>query len=145
MIRPGRKNDLDDLVALENATFDSDQMERRSFRHAIGSPTIDCYVVEADGKLVGYALVERRRTSRIGRLTSIAVSPDAAGGGIGRRLLAAVEAGAAEQGCDRLRLEVRADNARARAIYDRSGYRAFETIPDYYEDGTPACRYEKPL
>jgi [ribosomal protein S18]-alanine N-acetyltransferase len=119
-------------------------MDRRGFRHQIRSPTATLLVAEADGVL-GYALLHRRSGSRIGRLSSIAVRPDAGRRGVARRLLAALEAEAARQGCDRLRLEVRADNAAARRLYERAGYRLFETVPDYYEDGAPAGRYEKPL
>ena len=42
-------------------------------------------------------------------------------------------------------LEVRADNARAITLYDERGYVKFATIPDYYEDGASALRYEKRL
>ena len=39
---------------------------------------------------------------------------------------------------------MRADNARAIALYERSGYRLFGQVPGYYEDGAMALRFEKP-
>lgn len=54
----------------------------------------------------------------------LAVLPAWRGQGIGRRLLAAVEAIARARGCCKVTLEVRADNAAARRLYDRLGYGA---------------------
>jgi len=56
----------------------------------------------------------------------IAVSPAARGQGIGRRLLAAVEADARSLGCCKVTLEVRSDNVRAMGLYRSVGFRASE-------------------
>ena len=44
-----------------------------------------------------------------------------------------------------LRLEVRDDNARAIALYEKNAYRCIGRVDGYYEDGMAARRYEKPL
>lgn len=143
-IRPAEPRDLDALVRLEEEAFAGDQLDRRAFRHALGSATIDMLVAEADG-MRGYVLIQRRTGSRLARLTSVAVSRDAVGQGLGRRLVEEAERIAREAGCDRMRLEVRADNDRARALYERAGYTLFTRVEDYYEDGEAALRFEKPL
>ena len=76
---------------------------------------------------VGYAVVLTRRGSRSARLYSIAVAAEAAGRGIGSRLLAAAEEAARRRGADRLHLEVRADNSTAIRLYERAGYRPHRT------------------
>ena len=144
-IRPAQAADLDALIDIEDAVFATDRLDRRNFRHAIRSPTMICLAAVRAGAVLGYAIVERRRTSRAGRLTSIAVAPAAAGAGLGQRLLAAAEAAARAAGLTRVRLEVRADNRAARKLYDRAGYRLVDTLDDYYEDGAAALRYEKAL
>ena len=144
-IRTAEAADLDALLDIENAVFPSDRLDRRNFRHAIRSPTMVCLVAGGAGEVLGYAIVERRRTSSAGRLTSIAVAPAAAGAGLGQRLLGEAEATARAAGLKRLRLEVRADNRAARKLYDRAGYRLVETLDDYYENGAAALRYEKAL
>lgn len=144
-VRPAIAADLDGLVRLEEAAFATDRLDRRAFRHAIASPTILALAAGPSDSLAGYVLVQVRRNSRLGRLTSIAVAPDAAGRGLGRTMLAAAETAARETGCDRLRLEVRADNEPARRLYERAGYGRFATVDDYYEDGTAAWRYERAL
>ncbi|MFE1599095.1 GNAT family N-acetyltransferase [Methylobacterium sp. ID0610] len=144
-IRPATRADLDALVALEAAAFAGDRAERRAIRHAIDSPTMSVLVALDGAVLVGAATIERRRTSRVARLSSIAVAPSRGGTGLGRILLDAVEAEARRHGCARLRLEVREDNGPGIRLYERAGYRRFATVPRYYEDGTTAWRYEKAL
>jgi ribosomal protein S18 acetylase RimI-like enzyme len=56
----------------------------------------------------------------------IAVSPAARGQGIGRQLLAAVEAEARALGCGKVTLEVRSDNIRAMGLYRSVGFRPSE-------------------
>lgn len=143
-IRPARLDDVDALLSIERV-FPTDRLGRRNFRHAVVSPATDLLVADAGAGPVGYVMVQRRRNSRIGHLSSIAVAPSAAGKGIGRHLLAAAEAEARARGCARLRLEVRPDNPAARKLYAAEAYRRFATVADYYEDGEAAWRYEKEL
>ena len=67
------------------------------------------------------------------------------GRGVGRELLHAAERYARAHGCVALRLEVRYDNARAIALYEKLGYREFSRYPEYYADGATALRFEKSL
>ena len=54
------------------------------------------------------------------------------GRGIGRALLAWCEQAAIDGGAQRMLLEVREDNGRARAFYDRAGYREIGRRRGYY-------------
>ncbi len=69
-------------------------------------------------------------------LHDLAVLPAYRGRGIGRLLLAAVEERARQRGCCKVTLEVRDDNAIARALYRRSGYGDFapsaESTPTFF-------------
>jgi ribosomal protein S18 acetylase RimI-like enzyme len=56
----------------------------------------------------------------------IAVSPGARGKGVGRQLLAAVEAEARKMGCCKVTLEVRSDNTRAMGLYRSVGFKSSE-------------------
>ncbi|MDE2361888.1 MAG: GNAT family N-acetyltransferase [Hyphomicrobiales bacterium] len=143
-IRRGRDSDLDRLVTIEDAAFDTDRLSRRSFAHALTSSASALFVAERDGAVVGYALLNFRRNSRKARLFSIARDPGAPAG-VGRVLLAAAEREAIARGCLAMRLEVRETNSRAARLYERSGYRRFGRHADYYEDGGAALRLEKDL
>jgi ribosomal-protein-alanine N-acetyltransferase len=151
-IRKGRLADLERLVAIENAAFEGDRLTRRSLRAHLTKPTVSLLVAEAEvggfAQVIGYALIAFRKFSKKARLYSIASDPEyrlGSGRGLGRVLLAACEAEAARRGAATLVLEVRADNARAIALYDARGYVKFGTLADYYEDGASALRYEKRL
>jgi ribosomal protein S18 acetylase RimI-like enzyme len=137
-------SDLHALEKLERSAFTGDHLSRRSLRYFIAAGDRVLVAVYAEG-LAGYALVIWRKGGRTARLYSIAVDPGRAGRGVGRALLAAVQTHATEHGCKVLRLEVRENNQRAIALYDRLGYRRFGRYEDYYDDGAAALRLEKRL
>jgi ribosomal protein S18 acetylase RimI-like enzyme len=144
-LRPALPDDLDALVALEQATFATDRVPRRQWRHHLASPSARVLVAAERGSLLGAALLFFRRGSRVARLYSIAIAAAARGRGLGRRLLDAGERVAREQGATAIRLEVRQDNRGAIALYESHGYRRIGEKPGYYEDGASAWRYEKRL
>ena len=143
-IRPARVDELDAIEALENEAFTGDRLSRRSLRNFIRAGDRLLVATEPE-ELAGYALVTWRKGRRRARLYSIAVHARKFGRGVGRALLEAVEARALAQGCEAIRLEVREDNKRAIALYERLGYRQFGRLEDYYEDAAAALRLEKPL
>jgi ribosomal protein S18 acetylase RimI-like enzyme len=145
-VRRAELSDLDDLVALEQATFDSDRLSRAQYRRHLDSGSARVLVASANRRrFLGTALVFFRKGSAVARLYSLASRPEARGKGVGSELMAAVEKAARQRGCRTLRLEVRTDNATAIRFYERLGYRRFGRLEGFYEDGTDAWRYEKPL
>ncbi|BAI72058.1 acetyltransferase [Azospirillum sp. B510] len=149
-IRPAELADLPALLAIEERSFATDRMTPRNFRYAVekakGVVLVACrQAVTGPGQAVGYGVVAFHAGTPFARLTSFAVAPGTRGQGVGRRLLAALEKAAAAHGCIGVRLEVRADNAAAIALYGSAGYRRFAIHPDYYEDGMAALRLQKPL
>jgi ribosomal protein S18 acetylase RimI-like enzyme len=143
-IRLARESDLDAIDDLENASFATDRLSRRSLRRHIQARRGLLVAEDAKGVL-GYALVFSRKNGRVARLYSIAVDRRARGQGVGRALLMACEASAAQEGREVLRLEVRLGNRRAIALYRGLGYRRFGAYEDYYADGATALRFEKLL
>jgi ribosomal protein S18 acetylase RimI-like enzyme len=80
------------------------------------------FVAEEDGRAVGFALA-RRRTPSLATLTDLYVRQDARRSGVATELVRAVLAAVAENGAERLDLEVLASNAVARSLYARWGFR----------------------
>jgi len=146
-LRPARRDDVDALVGLEQRCFPGDRLTRARFLALLRRPTAAFVVADDDDAtgLDGYALLLSRRGSTIARLYSIAVDQGARGRGLGRRLVAAAEELARRRGAARLRLEVRADNDAAIALYRGLGFHDFAIHADYYDDGTDAVRFEKAL
>jgi len=145
LIRHGRMSDLDALVALEQAVFDTDILSRRSFRHFLTARSTTLLVAEAAGKVAGYALVLHPTRSKHARLYSIAVASHFSRRGAGTLLLTAAERDARRRGRRAMRLEVHAHNSRAIARYEKSGYRLFGRYRHYYDNGGDALSFEKPL
>jgi len=137
-IRPAGLGDLQALLGLE-ALFPGDRLSRRAFRHHLANPRARCLVAEADAVIVGYALLLARADSPWWRVYSL-VRDERAPAGTGRCLLDAALALTRAAGARGLRLEVRADNARAIRLYRDVGFALFATVDGYYEDGGAALR-----
>ncbi|UXI68527.1 GNAT family N-acetyltransferase [Tahibacter amnicola] len=144
-LRAATPADTAALVDLEQQTFAYDRMSRAQFRRHLRSPTAAIWVAERSGALLGAAVLFFRRGGQPARLYSLATAASARGEGVGRRLLQTVESDALRRGHDRLRLEVRTDNAAAIRLYESSGYRRIAEKPGYYDDGSDAWQYEKLL
>lgn len=144
-VRRAVAGDLRALIALENRSFDSDRLSERQWRRHLANSGADVLVADVDGRVGGAAVVFFRRDTRAARLYSIAVDRSLQGRGVGGRLLGAAERAARRRGCDRLRLEVRVDNAAARRLYEKLGYRRTGVRHAYYEDGADAIRFERML
>lgn len=145
-VRRAELSDLDDLVALEQATFDSDRMSRAQYRRHLDSDSARVLVASANHRrFLGTAVVFFRSGSRVARLYSLASRPEARGKGVGSALVAAVERLARRRGCRELRLEVRVDNDAAIRLYERLGYRRGERLRGFYEDGSDGWRYARVL
>ena len=145
VIRPATIKDLEQLVAIERRSFNSDQISRRSFRHMLTRANASVLVFEEDGRVGGYALVLFSRATALSRLYSIAVDRELKGRGVGRSLLDASEKAAVGRGCVSMRSEVRRDNEASLALFRGAGYRQFEEVEDYYEDHMGAVRFERSL
>jgi ribosomal protein S18 acetylase RimI-like enzyme len=78
---------------------------------------------EAVGVCVGFIGYSTFNARPLLNIHDLAVLPGQRGRGIGHALLAAAEADARNDGCCKLTLEVLEDNAPARRLYERFGFR----------------------
>lgn len=97
---------------------------RVQLRSAQASPNSTILVAEANDQLVGYvgAVGGTYRRTRHSAYVVIGVRRDWQGRGVGRALLSALEEWARAHQLLRLELTVRADNDRARRLYERAGF-----------------------
>ncbi|MDF1794193.1 MAG: GNAT family N-acetyltransferase/peptidase C39 family protein [Thalassobaculaceae bacterium] len=145
-IRPATTADIPALLDIEEVCFDSDRLTRRSFNHMLTRAKASLYVAESvPGSISGYGLVLFHSGTALARLYSLAVRPEAVGTGIGTALVDHAEKVTRDNECVALRLEVRADNESAIALYERLGYRRLRALPHYYDDDGDGWRYEKRL
>jgi L-amino acid N-acyltransferase YncA len=95
-------------------------------------------VIEADGKIAGYAFVAAARdedAAGLGEVEAIYVRPEAQGRGLGGRLMDAAIADLGEQGFQTSVLWVLTDNAPARGFYEHAGFRPDGAARDLDFDG----------
>ena len=144
-VREARPRDLEAIARLENESFETDRVSRRSLREFLRAPHRPVIAATIDDELAGYALVALRKSARAVRIYSLAVDARFARRGVGRTLLQACEAYARRHRREVLTLEVRYDNAAAIALYESCGFRQFGEHAHYYADGATALRYEKSL
>jgi ribosomal protein S18 acetylase RimI-like enzyme len=97
-------------------------------------------VQTANQKLVGFVSGDPRVSQEFSWIVVIAVHPDHQQRGLGRRLLAACEDALPT---DRIRLTVRAGNAKAIALYEQTGYCRQTVRHRYYRDGEDGIIMEK--
>ena len=118
-------DDLDALLALETQCFSHDRLSRRSFRHWLNDPKGILLLAEEGSSVLAYGLVWCLQGTRLARLYSMAVHPDARGRGLAFSVLSQLEGLARERGFLTMRLEVDTRNAAAIGLYERAGYRIF--------------------
>lgn len=146
MIRSARSGDIDELVRIENACFETDRLSPRQFRYLIQQAKAATLVAaDRHDRPLGYVTILFHRGTSLARLYSIAVDPPRRGAGLGTALLRAAEAAALEEGVTHMRLEVRVDDLKTQGLYEREGYRRLGLRSHYYEDETDAVRMEKML
>ena len=143
LIRNAQLTDIDALVALETACFETDRLSRRSFKHWLAADHRALLVADVEKNVAGYILIIYHPGTRLARIYSIAVFPQYRGLGLAKQLMAAGEQAANEDGRLYLRLEVSVDNTPAIKLYETQGYQKFGIYRDYYQDHKDALRYQK--
>ncbi|MFJ4044481.1 ribosomal protein S18-alanine N-acetyltransferase [Microbacterium sp. NPDC089987] len=129
---------LDDLAAimdLEQRGFPTDAWSEQTMGTEICS-LHNVYLVDIEGeRVVGYGGVRALQGSADSDIQTIALDPSVRGQGRGRALLRALIATAVERGARELFLDVRDDNAVARALYASEGFVELGRRPGYYQPG----------
>jgi ribosomal-protein-alanine N-acetyltransferase len=122
---------LDEVIPIEQDVFVDDRWTARTYWSELGQLDTRHYLVALDGDRVqGYAgLCDYPDEAFV---QTIAVAREAQGKGIGALLLQALLDEAARRRQSRVLLEVRADNDRAVALYERFGFRRSGIRRGYY-------------
>jgi ribosomal-protein-alanine N-acetyltransferase len=136
-IRDAETADLGGVVRIERVSF------AQPWPYAAFDRFVDesgFLVADRDGDVVGYVVgdVTPDFGRDMGHVKDLAVAPSARGRGIGRSLLGQSLTALAVQGADLVKLEVRAGNDPAQALYRDVGFRATRRIDGYYRDGEDA-------
>lgn len=139
--REANAADLDWVVQLEKTCFAEDPWTRSMLQDELSRPGGVFLVTGGLGAprafAIAWAVLDELH------ILQVAVDPAARRLGIGRKLLAAVEARSVS--AENAWLEVRRDNAAALGLYEAFDYRAVGCRPKYYTDGCDALLLRKRL
>lgn len=124
---PMEERHLAALAEIEKACFHA-PWSAAMLREELGKGIF--LVAEQDGAAVGY--VGCQTVLDEGYITNVAVSPDCRRQGVGRALVAALKARAAQAGLAFVTLEARASNAPAIALYEGAGFRRVGVRRNFY-------------
>ncbi|UUP17714.1 Mycothiol acetyltransferase [Nitratireductor thuwali] len=137
MLRAARQQDRDDILRMQDAAFPGDAlaMSREGFAGVLHERGTQLIVAETGGQIAGYCLLRHRKWRPWAGVDFLCVEAAFSGRGLGGMLLRGA--------CDRtarplIRLFVRPDNERARALYTRLGFRQTGLRKANYHDGTDA-------
>jgi ribosomal-protein-alanine N-acetyltransferase len=141
--------DLPVVHRVEELVYPEDAWSEEMFRGELADqPRTRHYVVatEPTGEIVGYAGLAAAGGQ--GDVQTISVRPDRQSRGIGAALLTALLDEAGRRDCEMVFLEVRADNPRARGLYERFGFAQVSVRKRYYQpsgmDAIVMCRHTSP-
>jgi ribosomal-protein-alanine acetyltransferase len=141
-LRHAGPDDLAGIMLIENSTFAGDAWETETMAAELASEHTRYLVVTpvADpSAIIGYGGVQAPVGSGDADIQTIAVASTAQSQGIGRALMHRLIDEARSRGARQVFLEVRADNAPARALYASLGFAELGVRPKYYQpDGVDA-------
>ena len=141
MIRALQRKDRETFLALSDRFYSSEAVlhavprayHEEAFEEIVGgSPYAAGYLLESEGKAVGFALTatsySRESGGKILWLEELYLLEEYRSRGLGREFFAFAEEFARKNGYARIRLEVEENNVRARALYERLGYEPLEYV-----------------
>ena len=135
MIRAATREDLVVVGAIELACFGADAWSAAAIEAEFLAPTRRMFVAE-DEQVIGFASL--MTVAEIADVQRIAVLPAYRCSGVGAGLLARLIEQAGAAGCERLMLEVAADNTAALALYATHGFVQISRRRAYYAGGRDA-------
>ena len=136
-IRRFRPSDLENVMAVERASFGREAYDRNLFaEYAHACEELFLVAERRAGRFAGYAIAcVCRGRPELANLISIAVAPQARRKGIASLLLLSTIRRLKFRGIERLTLIVRQSNTAAIEFYRRHGFEIVRRAPRYYEDG----------
>jgi ribosomal-protein-alanine N-acetyltransferase len=138
---------MDSVLKIERSAFGEWAWDRNLFADYLDSCGALFFTAVRGGRIVGYSItcVSRGLVRKRAELVSIAVAREEQGRGAAEALLRRTVRDLRRREIPRLGLTVKVTNDRARAFYEKHGFRKVRRIPRYYEDGEDGYAYRLDL
>ncbi|MDR2954845.1 MAG: ribosomal protein S18-alanine N-acetyltransferase [Prevotella sp.] len=138
VVRRACKEDIGDIINIEDKSFNSDGFSRSQFIYLVTRSKGVFYVAVTDSKVTGYICLLLHSKRKNIRIYSIAILPEYRGRGIAGMLISKAKEFARNEKKSGVSLEVRTDNMLAIQLYEKNGFRTLFTKKQYYHDLTDA-------
>ena len=139
LIRHAIPADFESLLAIDVSSFPGgvayDATELAYFMNHEGAETI---VLEANGKIVAFLIMEIHRTRRAATIVTLDVCESERRNGYASRLLKRSEEMLLDYGTEAYDLQVDVTNAGAIVFYKKHGFKTVKTLRKYYANGNDA-------
>jgi ribosomal-protein-alanine N-acetyltransferase len=137
LVRNLAARDLDDVLVLAAESLEAPHWNRRDYEQILlaepSDPLLRCgLVADSGGKVAGFAVASWLRHEAVAEVEGLFVELDCRRQGVGSALIAACMTWAAKAGASKVRLEVRASNTAAHALYRRHGFSPAGVRRAYY-------------
>lgn len=140
-IRYAHKNDLEQLLTIEQDCFSCDKINRRQMWYLLTKAKALTLIAENPVEIMmGYCIGFTPLAYQTARLYSLAVMSTYRGYGVGSALLKALLQELRERHYYYCTLEVRNSDKQVQALYHRVGFCPVKYLPAYYADGEDALR-----
>lgn len=131
-VRPMEESDLEKIMEIEHASFSSPWSPQAFISELRDNEYARYFCLELEGEIIGYMglwfILEE------GHITNVAISPGFRGKRRGEVLMRSVIQMMAQEGMERMTLEVRASNMPAQRLYGRLGFVKAGVRKGYYSD-----------
>jgi ribosomal-protein-alanine N-acetyltransferase len=137
LIRKLAAEDLDEVLVLAADSLEAPHWNRRDYEQILSAEASErllrCgLVADSGGKVAGFAVASWLRQETVAEVEGLFVEMDCRRQGVGSALIGACMAWAANAGAAAVRLEVRASNTAAHALYRRHGFSTAGLRRGYY-------------
>jgi ribosomal-protein-alanine N-acetyltransferase len=144
-IRIAKKEELPDLLALENLCFKEETFHKKQLGYLLLKAKSLVLVASADDKIIGSMIVLLRENILQARIYSLNVHPSYRRMGIGGLLMDAALEFLKERGFRKFTLEAGINNTAARNLYESKGFSVDKILRNYYKNGDDALHLTKNL
>ncbi len=144
-IRSAKKEELSDLLALENLCFKEETFHKKQLGYLLLKAKSLVLVASADDQIIGSMIVLLRENILQARIYSLNVHPSYRHMGIGKLLMDTALGSLKERGFRKFTLETGINNTAARNLYESKGFSVDKILRNYYKNGDDALHFTKNL
>ncbi len=144
-IRHAKKEDLNDLFALENICFKEETFHKKQLEYLLLKARSMVLVASIDGSIAGSMIILLRDNINNARIYSLNVHPEYRRKGLGSLFMDTALELLKKKGYKKITLEVGVNNRAAQNLYSSKGFHMDKMLSNYYKNGDDALHFIKNL